>query len=117
VDQSFLEYPQTGGRGFRGADKNRFGSPGLREEPEKYSQEAPSPKMRKVIRTDSDSSFSSGIIDLSAYCEGDQVEHERFGFGTIISIEGQPPNKTALVEFKKDGKKKLLLRFAKLRKI
>jgi DNA helicase-2/ATP-dependent DNA helicase PcrA len=45
------------------------------------------------------------------------VEHERFGKGTIISIEGQPPNTTATVEFGKDGSKKLLLRFAKLKKL
>jgi DNA helicase-2/ATP-dependent DNA helicase PcrA len=42
------------------------------------------------------------------------VNHERFGNGTIISIEGEPPNTTATVEFAADGRKKLLLRFAKL---
>jgi DNA helicase-2/ATP-dependent DNA helicase PcrA len=45
------------------------------------------------------------------------VEHERFGKGTIISIEGLPPNTTATVEFEKEGSKKLLLRFAKLKKL
>ena len=40
-----------------------------------------------------------------AFTEGDMVEHERFGKGTIISIEGQPPNTTATVEFDKDGSK------------
>jgi DNA helicase-2/ATP-dependent DNA helicase PcrA len=104
-------------KSFRGSDQDRFGSTSFREETEKYSQTAPSPKMRKVMRTDSVSSFSSGFSDLSGFSEGNQVEHERFGEGTIIAIEGQPPNITALVEFKKDGRKKLLLRFAKLRKV
>jgi hypothetical protein len=35
----------------------------------------------------------------------------------ITSIEGQPPNTTATVEFDNNGSKKLLLRFAKLRKV
>jgi len=45
------------------------------------------------------------------------VEHERFGKGIIISIEGQLPNTTATVNFEKDGSKKLLLRFAKMKKL
>ena len=69
------------------------------------------------MKTGSDASYSDMIIDPSSYSEGDKVEHERFGEGIIVSIEGQPPNTTALVEFKKDGRKKLLLRFAKLKKI
>jgi DNA helicase-2/ATP-dependent DNA helicase PcrA len=117
IDQNFLEYPQTGGKSFRGADQNRFGSPSFKEEPEKYSQATQSPKMRKAITTDKNNSFSPGVNDPSAYSEGDEVQHERFGYGKIITIEGQPPNIMALVEFKKDGRKKLLLRFAKLRKI
>ena len=117
IDQNFVDYPQTGGKGFRGSGINKFGAPALREEPEKYQQTAPSSKMKKLVNTGSDSSFSSLIIDPSSYSEGDSVQHERFGDGVIISIEGQPPNTTALVDFKKDGKKKLLLRFAKLKKI
>ncbi len=116
IDQSFLEYPQTGGKAFRGSDQERSGSPSFREETQKYSL-PPSPKMRKINRTDNVPSFSSGFSDPSAFSEGDQVEHERFGEGKIITIDGQPPNTTALVEFKKDGRKKLLLRFAKLKRI
>jgi DNA helicase-2/ATP-dependent DNA helicase PcrA len=117
IDQNFLEYPQTGGKGFRGTDQKSSGSPSFREEPEKYKQEAPSPKMRKLVQSGNSSSFSSALSDPALYSEGDRVEHERFGEGIIIAIEGQPPNTTALVDFTKDGKKKLLLRFAKLKKI
>ncbi|MBA4321719.1 MAG: ATP-dependent DNA helicase, partial [Odoribacter sp.] len=117
LDQNFLEYPQTGGRSSRGAARNRFETSSFVEEPEKYSTSAPSPKMRKVIQTDNNSSFSFGITDPSDFSEGDSVEHERFGGGKIIAIEGHPPNTTAVVEFNNDGRKKLLLRFAKLRKI
>ena len=45
---------------------------------------------------------------------GANVTHERFGKGIVVSIEGEPPNDTASVEFETVGMKKLLLRFAKL---
>jgi len=50
------------------------------------------------------------------FSEGDTVIHERFGQGIIISIEGEAPNNTASVDFENNGRKKLLLRFAKLKK-
>ncbi len=43
------------------------------------------------------------------------VEHQRFGKGKILKIEGAGSNKKALVHFDKIGDKQLLLRFAKLR--
>jgi DNA helicase-2/ATP-dependent DNA helicase PcrA len=60
---------------------------------------------------------SSPPEDPYSLSEGDKVVHERFGSGLIIEISGEVPNTTALVDFENDGKKKLLLRFAKLRKI
>ncbi len=47
--------------------------------------------------------------------KGAIVYHDRFGRGTIISIDGEAPNTTALVNFDKSGEKKLLLRFARLK--
>ena len=55
--------------------------------------------------------------DSSTLSVGDSVEHERFGKGEIKAIEGELPNTTATVEFAKEGSKKLLLRFAKLKKL
>jgi DNA helicase-2/ATP-dependent DNA helicase PcrA len=43
------------------------------------------------------------------------VEHERFGKGKVIGIEGIGPNKKATVFFPEIGQKQLLLKFAKLR--
>jgi DNA helicase-2/ATP-dependent DNA helicase PcrA len=117
IDQSYVEYPQTGGRSFRSTDQKKSGTQSFSEEPEKYTQTSPSPKMRKIVRTENADSASYGVTNQSDYSEGDAVQHERFGEGIIVTIEGQPPNTTALVDFKKDGKKKLLLRFAKLKKV
>ena len=45
------------------------------------------------------------------------VEHERFGKGEVIKIEGHPPNAKATVDFMSHGQKQLLLKFAKLRQV
>ncbi|GAB7256289.1 ATP-dependent helicase [Polaribacter sp. OB-PA-B3] len=49
--------------------------------------------------------------------KGNIVEHNRFGKGTVIGIEGKGPDKKAEIQFATAGKKKLLLQFAKLKVI
>lgn len=46
---------------------------------------------------------------------GDYVLHDRFGKGKVVSIEGDPENAKALINFENEGDKKLLLKFAKLK--
>ena len=46
---------------------------------------------------------------------GMDVEHEKFGFGKIVSLEGTLPDVKATVFFQGLGNKQLLLKFAKLR--
>ena len=113
VDQQFLVYPQTGGKPFKSNIQHGTKPSTFREEPQKYTKDDRLKKMVNTVRT-SDVVFSAS--DSSLFSEGDNVEHERFGKGLIISIEGQPPNTTATVEFEKSGSKKLLLRFAKLKR-
>ncbi|MDO4196160.1 MAG: 3'-5' exonuclease [Prevotellaceae bacterium] len=45
--------------------------------------------------------------------EGSVVEHQRFGIGTVIKLEGVGDNAKATVEFQNTGRKQLLLKFAK----
>lgn len=51
----------------------------------------------------------------SSLSVGCQVEHERFGCGVVVSLEGGGDNAKACVEFQNAGKKFLLLKFAKLK--
>ena len=46
-------------------------------------------------------------------CEGCRIEHQRFGIGTVLKIEGAGENTKATVEFQNAGTKQLLLKFAK----
>jgi DNA helicase-2/ATP-dependent DNA helicase PcrA len=45
--------------------------------------------------------------------EGSTIEHQRFGVGKVIRIEGTGENTKATVEFRNTGTKQLLLKFAK----
>ena len=45
--------------------------------------------------------------------EGNVIEHQRFGIGTVTKIEGSGENTKATVHFKNAGIKQLLLKFAK----
>ena len=47
--------------------------------------------------------------------EGARIEHQRFGIGTVLKIEGTGENTKATVEFKNTGMKQLLLKFAKFK--
>ena len=57
-------------------------------------------------------SIDKEITDLE---EGMNVEHSRFGNGKVLRIEGKGNDKKALIDFDSNGKKNLLLRFAKLK--
>jgi DNA helicase-2/ATP-dependent DNA helicase PcrA len=114
IDQKFLYYPQTGGKPFQNNKQSGIRPSFIREEPRIYTKNDRFTKIRRSEAA-SDIPFTSG--DSSLFSEGDKVQHERFGNGVIVSIEGKPPNTTATVDFGKDGSKKLLLRFAKLKKV
>jgi DNA helicase-2/ATP-dependent DNA helicase PcrA len=47
--------------------------------------------------------------------EGCKIEHQRFGIGTVLKIEGTGENTKATVEFRNAGTKQLLLKFAKFK--
>jgi DNA helicase-2/ATP-dependent DNA helicase PcrA len=116
IDQKFLQYPQTGGKPFRNNSQTAVKTSSFHEEPEAYTKDN---RLRRFPQAGSVQGKVTTFFanDSALLSEGDKVMHERFGDGIIISIEGQTPNNTATVEFAKDGRKKLLLRFAKLKKL
>ena len=60
------------------------------------------------------SSEKTNLFD-SKLVIGNIVIHERFGKGKVVSIEGSGGDRKAEIKFEKNGTKKLLLRFSKLR--
>lgn len=59
------------------------------------------------------SSASNASSVAGSLSEGCRIEHQRFGIGTVLKIEGTGENTKATVEFQNAGTKQLLLKFAK----
>lgn len=57
----------------------------------------------------------SAASSPSGVQEGQTIEHERFGIGTVVKLEGTGENQKATVEFRNSGTKQLLLKFARFK--
>ncbi|MGE3825236.1 MAG: 3'-5' exonuclease, partial [Bacteroidia bacterium] len=73
---------------------------------------------KNLVNVNKASSASFTADDAEAIMKlqsGMQVEHEKFGIGKVLNVEGMLPNKKATVFFEGVGQKQLLLKFAKLK--
>ena len=68
------------------------------------------PRLVPVRREAPAPQSSIGNIGLK---EGNVIEHQRFGIGKVVKMEGSGENTKATVEFQNAGTKQLLLKFAK----
>ena len=74
------------------------------------------PASRGTGSSASSVSSSAALSAGSSSCglqEGMKIEHQRFGRGTVLKIEGTGENTKATVEFVHSGTKQLLLKYAK----
>ena len=74
------------------------------------------PASRDTGSSASSVSSSAALSAGSSSCglqEGIKIEHQRFGRGTVLKIEGTGENTKATVEFVHSGTKQLLLKYAK----
>jgi DNA helicase-2/ATP-dependent DNA helicase PcrA len=81
---------------------------GKNTKPENFKISTPK-KMKPVDETDSASDSFESKLEV-----GNKVNHQRFGIGEVIKIEGVGGDAKAEIKFQKGDTKKLLLRFAKL---
>ncbi|WP_299157531.1 UvrD-helicase domain-containing protein [uncultured Tenacibaculum sp.] len=130
IDDKYVEYlapkvPERSANRFidaslfeEGPTKIRFQKPIQKKrkeflaKKEKPSDIPPKSRMKKVSEVNSKMNLFDGEIVV-----GNFVEHNRFGTGEVIALEGKGPNKKAEIKFGTVGKKKLLLQFAKLKVI
>ena len=85
--------------------------------PVRPRMETPQPVVRKFAKlTDVPvrPSIHTSVPDLR---EGNVIEHERFGIGEVLRVEGVGDNCKATVKFRHAGEKQLLLKFARLKVI
>jgi DNA helicase-2/ATP-dependent DNA helicase PcrA len=48
---------------------------------------------------------------------GDRVTHDTFGMGTVVAVEGVGERSVASIDFRSEGVKRLLLRYAPVEKL
>ena len=130
IDDEFLEYltpklPPPAANRFIDSDlfdtspkQIRFEKPIQKKRKEFMAKKSKSPMMpdKGKLKKVSEATSKANLFDTDVTI-GNIVEHNRFGTGRVIGLEGKGPNKKAEIEFSTAGKKKLLLQFAKLKVI
>lgn len=117
LDPKYLQMPaENNGRMF--GDEEYSVKPKLQTTPKKEKTYEQRPvigkklvKVNKASKTTSDFDTES-LRDLAV---GMDVQHDRFGNGKVVSMEGDFPNNKATISFEGIGNKQLLIKFAKLR--
>ncbi|MFZ4739971.1 MAG: ATP-dependent helicase [Bacteroidales bacterium] len=114
IDAAYLDFPQKNPTLKKLFQEDSFTKIGY-----KPSLPIDQTKFKKIVsQTNTAASSNSTIIeDFDSIQTGMEVEHDRFGRGKILQVEGSGPNKKATVHFENIGSKQLLLKFAKLRVI
>jgi len=88
-----------------------FGEPKKTNERPGYLPVQPSTPKPVVHQPSSDFKPS----DTSELKAGQKVEHQKFGFGEVLKMEGAAHNPIATIKFDLNGEKKIMLNYAKLR--
>lgn len=101
------------GGGSAAAAEKKYGPPPSRKPSAKPEYLPVQPVAPKVVAHVPSADFTAS--DTSQLQAGQKVEHQKFGFGTVSSVEGSAHNPVATILFEKNGEKKIMLNYAKLR--
>ena len=77
----------------------------------------PPGRFKRVNSTLVSPASKSGGAPSSSIQAGQKIQHERFGIGEVIKVEGSGDNAKATISFLHAGEKQLLLRFARFKVI
>jgi DNA helicase II / ATP-dependent DNA helicase PcrA len=80
--------------------------------PKAGSRFAPPASLKKVTSADVKNFTGDDTSDIQV---GMEVEHQRFGIGKVLLLEGKDADRKALIFFQGIGQKQLLLKFARLK--
>lgn len=109
----WMQNPHPVATQFRADPKPRIVAPRREEKPQSPFSESFARTLKAAgAKTVAVSSASDAQLSV-----GSIVEHQRFGRGRVINIEGIDDNSKATVAFENTGTKQLLLKFARLKVI
>lgn len=87
-----------------------------------YDGDFEAPVKRRIVSAGSFSASRPTAVDPNFKADdpskimvGSEVEHQRFGAGKVVALDGLGVNKMATIFFQGEGQKKLMLKFAKLK--
>ncbi|WP_321280324.1 UvrD-helicase domain-containing protein [Marinifilum fragile] len=126
IDERFVEYTYEQEPEFSGNGRDNYQSTTEFEvpsSPSRFQQKrsfSAKPKLNQTvsrIKQSNNQSVDPNFTpsDPNSIQPGMVVEHQRFGKGKVLQMEGTNPNIKATVFFKTVGQKQLLLKFAKLK--
>jgi len=111
-DRSAFDRMHGGGFGNTASQaEKRYGPPPTKKDT-KPTYVPPKPFVKTIEHNPSPDFVAS---DTSALQVGQKVEHQKFGFGEVVGMEGSAHNPIATVKFEHNGEKKIMLNYAKLR--
>lgn len=93
--------------------ERKYGPPPSKGQSSTPSYIAPKSTAPKVVEHTPSADFVAS--DTSNLAAGQKVEHQKFGFGEVVKMEGAAHNPIATVRFENNGEKKIMLNYAKLR--
>ncbi|ODT95000.1 MAG: ATP-dependent DNA helicase, partial [Sphingobacteriales bacterium SCN 48-20] len=93
--------------------EKQYGPPPSRKKDTPPPYLGPKPVVQKVVEHKPSEDFVP--TDTSNLQVGQRVEHQKFGFGEVVKMEGASHNPIATVKFEHNGEKKIMLNYAKLR--
>jgi DNA helicase-2/ATP-dependent DNA helicase PcrA len=102
----------TAAPGNAAAAEKQYGAPPSKKPPIP-SYAIPKPAAPKSVEHSPSADFVAS--DTRNLQPGQQVEHQKFGFGEVLKMEGAAHNPIATVKFQLNGEKKIMLNYAKLR--
>lgn len=118
-------YESGYGRNYERTDSYRSNGPSMfdggeiPQEPVRFVKPVPPRNLKRIVPSSSASSISQGVSSGKADTHGVEVgrliEHERFGRGEVVRLEGSGDNCKATVRFENAGDKQLLLKFARFK--
>ena len=116
-----------GGRNYERTSTPRKDAPSMfdggpmDEEPHRFVKPAAPRNLRRIptssVESQATGSRSGNAASASGIAAGQTIEHERFGIGEIVRVEGVGDNCKATVKFRNAGEKQLLLKFARFKVI
>lgn len=116
-------YERGYGRGetYRSSGLSMFDGGEMPQEPVRFVKPVSPRNLKRIVPVARPSSVSSGSnipqggAATHGVSVGRMIEHERFGIGEVVRLEGTDDNCKATVKFENAGEKQLLLKFARFK--